>query len=145
MSRGTNHNTYNRARQRRREAADWTRHAEMPERVSDLLERAKGRTDFCSVCGRTFRSNSSEVGRFVCPWHRKNSSVRVVQLPVTISCEKIAEFCHARGIRKLSLFGSVLWDYFDPQRSDVDVLAELGPGVRPRVMLSAGEALGEII
>ena len=42
--------------------------------------------------------------------------------------EKIEEFCRAQGIRKLSLFGSVLRDDFDPQRSDVDVLAELRPG-----------------
>ena len=34
-----------------------------------------------------------------------------------------------RGIRKLSLFGSVLHHDFDPQRSDVDVLAEFEPGV----------------
>jgi len=33
----------------------------------------------------------------------------------------------ARGIRKLSLFGSVLRDDFDPARSDVDVLAEFEP------------------
>jgi uncharacterized protein with HEPN domain len=48
----------------------------------------------------------------------------VAELPIPIDREKIAEFCHARGIRKLSLFGSVLRDDFDPARSDVDVLAE---------------------
>ncbi|MGD0413152.1 MAG: nucleotidyltransferase domain-containing protein [Verrucomicrobiota bacterium] len=45
-------------------------------------------------------------------------------LPIAIDRERIAEFCRARGIRKLSLFGSVLRDDFDPARSDVDVLAE---------------------
>ena len=35
------------------------------------------------------------------------------------------------GIRKLSLFGSVLRDDFDPARSDVDVLAELLPTAQP--------------
>ena len=52
----------------------------------------------------------------------------VAELPIVIDREKIAEFCRARGIRKLSLFGSVLRDDFDPQRSDVDVLAEFEPG-----------------
>ena len=51
----------------------------------------------------------------------------VAELPIKIDREKIAEFCRARGIRKLSLFGSVLRDDFDPQRSDVDVLAEFAP------------------
>jgi predicted nucleotidyltransferase len=39
----------------------------------------------------------------------------------------VACFCRERGIRKLSLFGSVLHRDFDPQRSDVDVLAEFEP------------------
>lgn len=53
----------------------------------------------------------------------------VVDLPLRIESEKVAEFCRTRGIRKLSLFGSVLRDDFDPARSDVDVLAEFEPGV----------------
>jgi len=51
------------------------------------------------------------------------------ELPVRIDREKIAEFCRARGIRKLSLFGSVVRDDFDPARSDMDVLAEFVPEV----------------
>ena len=54
----------------------------------------------------------------------------VAELPIVIDREKIAEFCRARGIRKLSLFGSVLRADFDPARSDVDVLAELCPEAR---------------
>lgn len=46
-----------------------------------------------------------------------------------IDREQVARFCRERGIRKLSLFGSVLHHDFDPQRSDVDVLAEFEPGV----------------
>jgi hypothetical protein len=53
------------------------------------------------------------------------------KLPIPIDRERIAEFCRARGIRKLTLFGSVLRDDFDPARSDVDVLAELLPTARP--------------
>jgi len=52
----------------------------------------------------------------------------VAELPVRFDREKIAEFCRARGIRRLSLFGSVLRDDFDQENSDVDVLAEFNPG-----------------
>jgi uncharacterized protein len=51
----------------------------------------------------------------------------IAELPIKIDRERIAEFCRARGIRKLSLFGSVLREDFDPERSDVDVLAEFEP------------------
>ena len=53
----------------------------------------------------------------------------VAELPIAIDREKVAAFCRERGIRKLSLFGSVLREDFDPARSDVDVLAEFDPGV----------------
>ena len=55
----------------------------------------------------------------------------IAELPIRIDPEQVAEFCRARGIRKLSLFGSVLREDFDAARSDVDVLAEFLPGVRP--------------
>ena len=51
----------------------------------------------------------------------------IANLPIAIDEEKIAEFCRARGIRKMSLFGSVVRDDFDPARSDVDVLVEFLP------------------
>ena len=57
--------------------------------------------------------------------------MRVAELPIQLDRERIAEFCRAHGIRKLSLFGSVLRDDFDPARSDVDVLVELLPTARP--------------
>ena len=53
----------------------------------------------------------------------------VAELPIQIDREQVARFCRERGIRKLSLFGSVLHRDFNPQRSDVDVLAEFEPGV----------------
>lgn len=56
--------------------------------------------------------------------------MKVATLPVDLDRKAIAEFCHARGIRKLSLFGSVLRDDFDPQHSDVDVLVEMDPTAR---------------
>jgi predicted nucleotidyltransferase len=55
----------------------------------------------------------------------------VAELPIRLDPEKIAQFCLERGIRKLSLFGSVLRHDFDPARSDVDVLVELRPDARP--------------
>ena len=50
------------------------------------------------------------------------------ELPIAIDREDLAALCRARGVRKLSLFGSVLRDDFDPTRSDVDVLVEYLPG-----------------
>ena len=43
--------------------------------------------------------------------------------------DQVAAFCKKHGIRKFSLFGSVLRDDFGPD-SDVDVLAEFEPDVR---------------
>ncbi len=40
---------------------------------------------------------------------------------------ELAEFCARHGVRKLSLFGSILREDFGPD-SDVDVLAEFEPG-----------------
>ena len=52
----------------------------------------------------------------------------VLDLPIPVDDQKIAGFCKARGIRKMSLFGSVLRPDFDPETSDVDVYAEFQPG-----------------
>jgi predicted nucleotidyltransferase len=72
----------------------------------------------------------------------------VAELPIQIDREQIAHFCQERGIRKLSLFGSVLRDDFDPEQSDVDVLAEFEPGVLKHVgfrYFGYGEELAAII
>ena len=70
----------------------------------------------------------------------------VAELPIMLDREEIAAFCRARGIRKLSLFGSVLRDDFDPQRSDVDVLVEFAPGVQPGLkFVGYGDELAEIV
>lgn len=53
------------------------------------------------------------------------------ELPLSIDRAAIARFCQERGIRRLSLFGSVLRPDFDPTRSDVDVLVELSPTAQP--------------
>ena len=48
---------------------------------------------------------------------------------VEIPEQAVAEFCRQHGIRRLSLFGSILRDDFGPD-SDVDVLVEFEPGTR---------------
>ena len=72
----------------------------------------------------------------------------VADLPIAIDREKLAAFCRERGIRKLSLFGSVLRSDFDPTRSDVDVLVEFAPGALDGVGLryfGYGEELSAIL
>ncbi len=46
---------------------------------------------------------------------------------IAIDRQKIANFCRRHHIRRLSLFGSVLREDFQPG-SDVDVLVEFSPG-----------------
>ena len=70
------------------------------------------------------------------------------QLPIPIDRERIAQFCRERGIRKMSLFGSVVRDDFDPERSDVDVLVEFAPHALEGVgwdYFGYGEELEQII
>ena len=70
------------------------------------------------------------------------------ELPIVIDHELIAHFCRERGIRALSLFGSVLRDDFDPNTSDVDVLAEFAPGALRGMGLryfGFAEELGKIL
>ncbi|MGD0091892.1 MAG: nucleotidyltransferase family protein [Planctomycetota bacterium] len=70
----------------------------------------------------------------------------VAELPIALDREKIAAFCRERGIRKLSLFGSVLRSDFDPARSDVDVLVEFLPDAHLGFkFFGYGDELAEII
>jgi len=41
--------------------------------------------------------------------------------------EEIGRLCRLHGVRKLEVFGSILREDFDPERSDVDVLVEFEP------------------
>ncbi len=56
---------------------------------------------------------------------------------INVSPEAIADFCRRHGIRRLSLFGSVLRDDFRPE-SDVDVLVEFEPDRLPGLIRMAG-------
>jgi uncharacterized protein len=51
---------------------------------------------------------------------------QVVAPAIEIPKQAVADFCRRHGIRRLSLFGSVLRDDFRPD-SDVDVLVEFKP------------------
>lgn len=55
---------------------------------------------------------------------------------VTIDQARLTEFCKTHGIRRLSLFGSVLRDDFRPD-SDVDVLVEFEQGREPGLLAMA--------
>ena len=66
--------------------------------------------------------------------------------PIQFDAAALAAFCAARGIRKLSLFGSVLHEDYDPARSDLDVLAEFAPTARPGFRaFGYGEELGDLL
>ena len=72
----------------------------------------------------------------------------VAELPIKIDARQVAAFCKNRRIRRLSLFGSVLRDDFDPARSDVDVFAEFHPEALSRLGLdyvAYGEDLSQIL
>ena len=66
--------------------------------------------------------------------------------PIEIPYAELAAFCRANGIRKLSLFGSVVRDDFTPE-SDIDVLVEFEEGKTPGfryfgIQRELGEMLG---
>jgi len=52
----------------------------------------------------------------------------------------IAEFCQRHGVRRLSVFGSILRDDFGPE-SDIDVLVEFLPGRTPGMIGFGGMIL----
>ena len=54
---------------------------------------------------------------------------QVMNTQIAVDREKVAELCRRHGIRKLSLFGSVLRDDFRPD-SDVDLLVVWKPDAR---------------
>jgi len=60
------------------------------------------------------------------------------RLPIEPS--KLASFCEANGIRKLSLFGSQLHDTARPD-SDIDLLVEFYPDRTPGLFALAGMEL----
>lgn len=69
----------------------------------------------------------------------------IAELPISFDPQELATFCRERGIRKLSLFGSVLRDDFSPN-SDLDVLVEFMPGQTPGLaFFGYGDELAKLI
>lgn len=61
---------------------------------------------------------------------------------VTFPEDQIAEFCRRHGVRRLSLFGSILSDASDfGPASDVDLLVEFHPGQTPGMIGFGGMIL----
>lgn len=50
-----------------------------------------------------------------------------MELPIQFDRDRVVAFCREREIVRLSVFGSVLRDDFDPAHSDIDVLADFKP------------------
>ncbi len=61
---------------------------------------------------------------------------------IEFDSERIGEFSRRHGVRKLSLFGSILREDFRPD-SDIDVLVEFGPEGSPS-LLDLGGMLMEL-
>ena len=69
----------------------------------------------------------------------------IAELPISIDQQELGVFCRERGIRKLSLFGSVLREDFSPD-SDIDVLIEFLPGKTPGLaFFGYGDQLANLI
>ena len=56
---------------------------------------------------------------------------------VSVSQDRLAEFCRANGITRLAIFGSALREDFGPE-SDIDVLVEFAPDRAPGLLGMAG-------
>ncbi|MFT3797520.1 nucleotidyltransferase family protein [Microbacterium sp.] len=66
---------------------------------------------------------------------------------VLLDIEAIARASERFGVRRLRVFGSVLTDRFDPERSDVDFLVDFHPNREDRLddYLGLKDALAEIV
>jgi predicted nucleotidyltransferase len=71
-----------------------------------------------------------------------------MELPIQFDRDRVVAFCRERGIVRLSVFGSVLRDDFDPAHSDIDVLADFKPEATRGVgfrFFGYGDELAEIL
>jgi predicted nucleotidyltransferase len=68
------------------------------------------------------------------------------EVRISISKDKIADFCKQNQVRRLSLFGSILREDFGPD-SEIDILVEFEPGTRMGLIRLSGLEieLGKII
>jgi uncharacterized protein len=60
--------------------------------------------------------------------NKNEQPVMIADIPhIQISQESLAAFCQRWKITELALFGSILREDFDPNRSDIDVLVTFAP------------------
>ena len=65
---------------------------------------------------------------------------------ISLPSRQIERFCRKWEITRLEVFGSVLRDDFDPERSDIDVLVTFAPGKTPGLaFFRAEKELAEIL
>jgi predicted nucleotidyltransferase len=65
---------------------------------------------------------------------------------ISLPYEQIERFCRKWNITRFEVFGSILRDDFDLERSDVDVLVTFAPGKTPGLaFLRAEEELAQIL
>jgi hypothetical protein len=90
--------------------------------------RAKLRVGVSGLGGKWFRPIAvGSAPRHVLQFNQPSGELQIMVAPaIDIPKQAVAEFCRRHGIRRLSLFGSVLRDDFRPD-SDVDVLVEFQP------------------
>ncbi len=65
-----------------------------------------------------------------------------------IDPETLAALCREHSVKRLAVFGSLIRDDFDPERSDADFLVEFDPAppaVRMRNFLGLRHALGVLL
>ena len=69
------------------------------------------------------------------------------QVRVSINRDELALFCRKYGVCRLSMFGSILRQDFDPNQSDVDMLVEFAPGVHKSLFKLAEmqDVLGQML
>ena len=85
------------------------------------------------------------LGTPAAPLHTGEMDVaEAIATRITVDRAKLAEYCRAMRVRRLSLFGSVLRDDFGPD-SDIDIIVEFEPEALPGLkFFGMGEELSEL-
>ena len=61
--------------------------------------------------------------------------------------DEVQRLCRRFGVHRLDVFGSAAGEAFDPQRSDIDLVVDFGPGAQPDLFsryFGLNEALGAL-
>jgi len=82
---------------------------------------------FCPIRTENERVHARESGE------SRERYCSVTYHGIDIASDRIAGFCRTHGIRRLSLFGSILREDFGPD-SDIDFLVEFEPGKVPSLL-----------